>query len=105
MIRAATCVLAVPLLVDRAAGQSPRPDAETFFELKIRPFLAGRCFKCHGGDKVSNGLRVDSRAALHKGGDGGPAFVPGDPDRSPLVQALCHTRGADLRMLPDKKLP
>jgi hypothetical protein len=105
MIRAAVSVLTAALLATPTAAQPRSPDAETFFEVKIRPVLAGRCFKCHGGEKVSNGLRVDSRAALLKGGDGGPAVVPGDPDRSPLVQALRHARGADLRMPPDKKLP
>jgi hypothetical protein len=67
--------------------------------------LAGQCFKCHGGDKVSGGLRVDSRAALLKGGDRGSALVPGRADRSVLTQALRHDAGAELKMPPDKKLP
>jgi hypothetical protein len=79
-------------------------DAETFFETKIRPVLAETCLQCHGGKKVSNGLRVDSREALLKGGERGPAIVPGDPDRSLLVQAIRHTH-AEVKMPPDKKLP
>src|SRR4051812_18646313 len=79
-------------------------DQETVFELKVRPLLAGRCFKCHGGDKVSGGLRVDSRDALLKGGDRGPALVPGNAERSLLLRALRH-RDEGLKMPPDAKLP
>src|SRR5262245_11209633 len=78
-------------------------DAETFFETKIRPVLAETCLNCHGGKKVSNGLRVDSREALLKGGEHGPAVVLGDPDKSLLVQAIRHAH-AEVKMPPDKKL-
>jgi hypothetical protein len=79
-------------------------DREGFFEAKIRPVLAGTCFKCHGGKKTSGGLRVDSRAALLKGGESGPAIVPGDLARSLLIQAVRHVRD-DLHMPPMQKLP
>jgi hypothetical protein len=79
-------------------------DAETFFETKIRPVLAESCLKCHGGKKVSRGLRVDSREALLKGGETGPAIVVGDPDKSLLIQAIRRTH-PELKMPPDNKLP
>jgi hypothetical protein len=79
-------------------------DAETFFTLKIRPVLEGTCFRCHGGEKVRNGLRVDSRAALLKGGEYGPALVPGDAGKSLIIQALRHAHD-DIKMPPGKKLP
>jgi hypothetical protein len=91
------CVGATPAL-------SSETDQDAFFEAKIRPVLAGSCFKCHGGTKTSHGLRVDSRATLLKGGESGPAVKPGDPDGSLLLQALRHSK-ADLRMPPGKKLP
>jgi hypothetical protein len=93
------------LLLGPAAPAQPNVDQETFFETKIRPVLAERCFKCHGGDKVSGGFRVDSREALLKGGERGRAVVPGDADRSLLTRALGHARDADLKMPPDQKLP
>jgi hypothetical protein len=95
---AALLLLALP--TGAALGQS---EAETFFELKVRPVLADTCLRCHGGEKVSGGLRVDSRAALLRGGDSGPALVPGAPQRSLLIGALRHT--AELKMPPNKKLP
>jgi cytochrome c553 len=84
-------------------GQAPA-DAETFFELKVRPVLAGTCARCHGPKKAANGLRLDSRAALLRGGDNGPAIVPGDPERSLLIRAVRRT-DAELKMPPDKPLP
>src|SRR5260370_12864930 len=95
-------ILFVPATAARAQGR--HGDAETFFELKIRPVLADKCFKCHGGKKVSQGLRVDSRAALLKGGESGPALIPGDADKSLLIQALRYAH-ADIKMPPDKQLP
>src|SRR5438309_11019055 len=86
-----------------ASAWAQRAD-DTFFELKIRPVLLGKCFKCHGDKKVSHGLRVDSRAALLKGGDNGPAVAPGDPDKSLLIQALRYSH-AEIKMPPDKQLP
>jgi hypothetical protein len=79
-------------------------DSETFFETKIRPVLSESCLRCHGGKKVSNGLRVDSREALLKGGKSGPALLPGDADRSLLIQAIRRTH-AEIQMPPDQKLP
>lgn len=86
-------------------AQPPSIDSDTFFETRIRPVLAGTCFKCHGGEKTSGGLRLDSRAALVKGGDSGSAIVPGAPEKSLLIRALQHTEGAELKMPPTKKLP
>jgi mono/diheme cytochrome c family protein len=91
-------VVAVPAVPVRA-GDAATEEAATFFETKIRPTLAGTCFPCHGGKKTSAGLRVDSRAALIKGGESGRAIVPGDPDASLLIQAVRHTSG-DLKMPP-----
>jgi hypothetical protein len=87
-----------------ARGQALREDADTFFELRIRPILAGICFKCHGGNKVSHGLRVDSREALLKGGKSGPAIVPGNGEKSLLIQAIRRSHET-IKMPPDKPLP
>ncbi len=91
--------LLVVFLAARAArAVDDAPD--TFFESKIRPVLATRCLPCHGGKKSHSGLRVDSRAALLKGGDRGPAVVAGDPEHSLLIHAIRQT-DADLKMPPE----
>lgn len=71
------------------------------FESKIRPVLAETCFRCHGDQKSGGMLRVDSREALLKGGDSGPAIVPGKPEDSLLVQAIARHEGVSA-MPPEK---
>src|SRR5688572_29802879 len=76
-----------------AADSPPKRQAVEFFEKKIRPVLADHCYKCHSADaakskKLKAGLFLDTRAGMLKGGDTGPALVPGKPDESLLVQAL-----------------
>src|SRR5262245_33567237 len=49
------------------------PAAAEFFEKEIRPLLAEKCQKCHGGSKPRAGLRLTARGLVLKGGDSGPA--------------------------------
>jgi hypothetical protein len=72
-----------------------------FFENKIRPVLANNCYKCHSqnAEKVKGGLRLDTREAVLAGGNTGPAVVPGNPDKSLLIQAVRYTN-PDLQMPP-----
>ena len=58
-----------------------------YFEAKVRPVLAANCYDCHT-DQAFGGLRLDSREGLLKGGASGPAIVPGDPDKSLMIQAV-----------------
>src|SRR6185295_11048733 len=92
---------------DEAASQSPPDDPAglEFFEKKIRPLLADRCYSCHSATatKLKAGLRLDSREAALKGGDTGPAVVPGTPEKSLLVEAVSY-KNIDLRMPPKGKL-
>ncbi len=75
-----------------------------FFEARIRPLLVKNCYECHSGQakKIEGKLRLDSREALRRGGESGPAIVPGDPQGSLLVRAL---RYEDHEMPPKGKLP
>src|SRR5437764_9570945 len=100
MARLSALVLLTLPIVSSLASADESP--ETFFELKIRPVLTTDCLPCHGGKKTSSGLKVDSRAALLKGGDRGPAIVAGDPDNSLLVQAIRQTH-EDVKMPPKPK--
>ncbi len=85
-------------------GKPKAPTAQEmeFFETNIRPVLFEKCFSCHGPKAQQGGLRLDTRAALLTGGGGGPAVVPGDPDRSLIVKAV-HYDSA-LKMPPSGKL-
>jgi hypothetical protein len=82
----------------------PAPDDADVFEKRIRPALVRSCIPCHGPDKVKAGLRLDSRAALLRGGDSGPAVKVGDPDASLLLKAV-RQLDPDLSMPPKKAGP
>jgi hypothetical protein len=60
------------------------------FRQHVRPLLTDRCARCHGGGKKRGGLDMTSRAALLKGGDGGPVVVPGKARESRLYRAAAH---------------
>jgi hypothetical protein len=89
-------LLAMPVF-----AAEPDADALKFFEMKVRPILSENCFKCHGPAKQKGGLRLDSRIGVLKGGENGPAVVPGRRDESLLVEAI-HYEG--LEMPPAGKL-
>jgi hypothetical protein len=80
----------------------PAPD-EAFFESKVRPVFAEVCARCHGAEKANNGLRLDSRQALLKGGEHGPAIVPFRPAESRLLRAVKRLDGVK-PMPPEKPL-
>jgi len=102
------CAVLIGCLVSTAPGQdqAPAPEGVRFFESKIRPALVTHCYECHSTEsgKARGGLKVDSRDALLRGGDSGPAVVTKLPEKSTLYQALLyHDDG--LQMPPKGKLP
>ena len=62
-----------------------------FFESRIRPVLVAECYECHDAKKQKGDLRLDYRDGLLKGGEEGPAIVPGDAKKSLLLQSINHT--------------
>ncbi len=90
---------------DLIADQKPSREGVEFFEKKVRPLLVQHCYSCHSADakKVRGGLLLDSRPGLLKGGDSGPAVVPGAPRQSLLVRAVRHA-DESLKMPPKGKL-
>jgi hypothetical protein len=78
-----------------ACGVSVRADDSAeieFFEKRIRPVLAGHCYKCHSSisPEAKGELLLDTSAGIRKGGESGPAVVPGSSDESLLISALKH---------------
>ena len=95
-------VFVATLVVLLWSTPSPADDAE-FFEREIRPILVGTCLRCHGPEKHEGGLRVDSREAILKGGESGPAMMPKDVDASRIVKAIRYDSD-DLKMPPSSKM-
>ena len=46
------------------AAKHPNAKQESFFELKVRPLLVARCFRCHGEKLQKGGIRLDSAEAI-----------------------------------------
>ncbi|MCH7728053.1 MAG: DUF1549 domain-containing protein, partial [Planctomycetes bacterium] len=75
-----------------------------FFENRIRPILVQHCYQCHSAkaEKLKGGLRLDLRETVLRGGENGPAIVPGKPNESLLIEAI---RYESVEMPPKGKLP
>ncbi|MBX9579203.1 MAG: PSD1 and planctomycete cytochrome C domain-containing protein [Gemmataceae bacterium] len=74
-----------------AAAADPTPGQVEFFENKVRPVLAEKCYSCHGPKKQSAGLRLDTADGLAAGADDGPVVAPGDPANSRLIASVGRT--------------
>jgi cytochrome c553 len=93
--------LSISLLFVLPALAADVADLE-FFEKKIRPILAERCYECHAADhKIKAGLRLDHTAGWLQGGDSGPAVMPGNVDASPLIKAIRYS-GLEFEAMPPK---
>ena len=65
------------------------PDIE-FFEKRIRPLFASKCYGCHGDKVKMGGLTLSSAAGLTHALESG-VITKGDPEKSRMYRALCFT--------------
>jgi len=89
----------------RAEEEADRKGIE-FFENKIRPLLAEKCYKCHSAqsEKLKGALRLDTREGTLKGGQSNePSVTPGNLEKSLLIKAI-RWADEDLQMPPKEKL-
>jgi hypothetical protein len=89
----------------QAFCQTPSAEQLAFFETQVRPILAERCYKCHSVDaeKPKGGLLLDSAEGVMKGGEDGLVVVPGEPEKSKLVEAIRY-QNPELQMPPKGRL-
>ena len=83
-----------------------QPPDVAFFEAKIRPVMAAKCYACHSSKLKApmGGLVLDTKAGLAAGGSGGAVITAGKPRTSRLLTALRFT-DPHLQMPPSGKLP
>lgn len=100
-------VLLAFIVTAPARADTLSPEQLAFFESNIRPVLARNCFECHSaqaGKKLKAGLFLDSRVGILRGGETGPALVPGKTAESLILKVLRHEiKGAE--MPPKGALP
>jgi cytochrome c553 len=71
---------------ERGARTLPPPAGRTIdFATDVQPILERSCARCHARGRNKGGFSIESREMLLKGGDNGPAVVPGRSDESELV--------------------
>lgn len=93
-------VLILPATLTSA--ETPSREQLKFFETHVRPLLAQRCLECHSAESQKGMLRLDSRAAMLKGGESEEAaIVPHKPEESTLIAAV---RYESFEMPPKEQL-
>jgi Protein of unknown function (DUF1553)/Protein of unknown function (DUF1549)/Planctomycete cytochrome C len=75
------------------------------FFREIKPILELNCYRCHQGEKVKGGLRLDQREEARRGGkNDGPAVVPGQPAASALFRRITSAEAEDVMPAKGERL-
>lgn len=86
-------------LTPEQSAQLPPPAGHSVdFAKEIKPIIEKSCINCHGHGRDKGGFRFDTRETTLKGGDSGPAIVPGKSADSSLIALVA---GID----PDSIMP
>jgi mono/diheme cytochrome c family protein len=75
------------------ASSTPARSAAPDFDREVAPILEARCLECHGANEPKGGFSLVGAEQAIRGGDSGPAIVPGRPEESSLLDYV--TPGAD----------
>jgi uncharacterized membrane protein len=74
--------------VDARATGTARPEQVVTYHAVVAPILEARCNSCHGPDKMSGGLRLDTPEHIRKGGSSGAVLTDGQALRSELIRRI-----------------
>ncbi len=81
----ATTANAAPIAIDPLQRAEP-----VSFEKEILPILQRSCLACHSASEKQGELVLESPAGILKGGDTGPAAVPGRGEESLILKVAAH---------------
>src|SRR5256884_5785558 len=91
--------VALAKITREQAKSLPRPASRKVdFVKEIKPIFEASCIKCHGRGRTKGDLSIESRETLIKGGESGPAIIPGKSAESHLIELVA---GLD----PDSVMP
>ena len=102
---APTTVAAAPAAAAKGGLRSVNPDNPAFYRIHVEPLLQRSCVSCHRPEKHKAGLKMDSYEQLMRGGDDGPAVVPGNPKKSDMIRRLLLPPSDDDSMPSDGDKP
>ena len=74
--------------IDEAGRSGELASATRTTETDVLPIFQMRCGRCHGKRAQEGGLDLRTAESRLKGGQSGPALVPGKPDGSLLIQRI-----------------
>jgi mono/diheme cytochrome c family protein len=102
----AVCALAADKQRDYDTSQLPPAASKpgVTYAIDVQPIFEKSCYPCHGPKtpKPKDGLRLDSLAAVLKGGKEGAVVVPGDIAKSSMMSSVAHLGDPDDYMPPPK---
>ena len=75
-------------IADGSLSENPVIQSKPITQHDVLPIVLLRCTMCHGARRQDGGLDLRTVAAMHKGGQNGPAIVAGDPDASRMIQRI-----------------
>ena len=62
--------------------------ATVSFASEILPIIQSRCINCHGGDRIEEGLSMNTHAEIMAGSENGAILVPGDAASSLIIEMV-----------------
>lgn len=62
--------------------------ATVSFASQILPIIQSRCINCHGGDRIEEGLSMNTHAEIMAGSEHGAILVPGDAASSLIIEMV-----------------
>jgi hypothetical protein len=104
-VPAAAAGAAAPAPAAKGGLRSVNPDNPAFYRIHVDPLLQRSCVACHRPEKHKAGLRMDTYDQLMRGGDDGPAVVPGNPAKSDMIRRLLLPPSDDDSMPSDGDKP
>src|SRR6476661_2626967 len=82
-INVSLCIAVLGSFAQAAAADTPSYS-------QVHALFAKHCLSCHDAKEAEGGLVLETHASLLKGGDTGPAIVPGKSADSLLVRQIEH---------------
>lgn len=86
--RVGFAVMLSAALLGSAAASEPLLATNIDYRREIWPIIKGKCWECHQPKKRQGSLDMSTRALMLKGGDSGAAFVPGNVEKSLMLELI-----------------
>jgi hypothetical protein len=91
------------LFIASASVLAAELDAAKLFHEQVAPILVKNCVECHNDVTTKGGLNMGTLADVLRGGDDGPALVPGKAAESSLYTMIVPETAGEKPEMPKKK--